>query len=133
MRQAVIWIQEVIRADRSIPNGITARLWQFLWDLRGANAPPSRRGQAVTVEYLYRSRRNRSRLLCIRLLISHPHQVLTVSDRCQMLAQIGTTGNAVGPHNHLEINLFPLDPRTNQTLESDRIGSILPHEFFPLI
>ncbi len=130
--QVVRWVQEVIRADRTAPNGITARLWQFLWDLRGANAPPSRRGQAVTVDYLYRSRRDPRRLLCIRVLISHVFEAFAVSDRCQMIARVGSTGNAVAPHNHIEINLFPLDPRTGETLENDRIGSILPHEFFPL-
>lgn len=128
-------IQEVrneIQENRS-PNSITARLWMLLVELRGAGAPPSRAGQSVTVEHIFQSRRDADQFLCVRVFVAHPFEVGNVTTRCQQMGRVGTTGgSSVSVHNHVEIEVLPFDHDRNTARTDNRIGWLLPHEFFPI-
>jgi hypothetical protein len=128
--------REVLNAvydEISSRGDITRSLWNFLWDLYGAGAELNRAGQSVTVDHYYRSRRD-NRLIAVRVFYTHVHAVSAEGNirRCQQIGQVGTTGNAVSPHNHVEISLHETDQDSGQVRERDVVGFLLPHEFFPL-
>jgi hypothetical protein len=135
-RAAVITrtVREILIEDGADfnPDGTTHRIWRLLWALRFAGAMPHRRGQATRVWHTYVAGDER---ILIDVYYSHLRDVRGAASRPgapvalgAVLATVGTTGNSVSTHLHLEIKV-KLRDRPAQPRE---IGALLPHEFFPL-
>jgi hypothetical protein len=117
-------------------NRISTRLWRFLWILRDYGALPHRKGQAVTIDHIYRDPDTNAEIR-IRVFYTHLFSVdrrIRASleregagrrsiQRDQPIGNVGLTGNAVSSHNHIEITVF---------FGEEEMGKILPDELWEL-
>jgi hypothetical protein len=119
--------------DPRYRDGLCHRLWRLLWTLHHCGAEFHRRGQAATLDHHYRATSPSIQTPAVRVQTRYSHlhalapallgsgAAVRVGDP---LGEVGLTGNAVSSHIHLEISVYR---------GQDAVGSILAHEFFPLV
>jgi hypothetical protein len=121
---------------RSSASETSQQLWRFLGRLHAAGAVPDRAGAGVTIDHVYHEVGTlyevtlRQRLIHVRqversLLVraQQGHGARNRVENREFLAQVGTTGNAVNPHIHAEIEIMDGEVR---------LGFLTPIELAPL-
>lgn len=130
LKKALEVLESPEQSDPLDREGLVHRIWRLVLWLAHAGASPYNHGQAVRIEHAYESTVNPQDQLIVEVLYSHLFSVDPTMRPGRTLGlgalqgEVGLTGNARNAHVHMEIRL-----KENGRL----IGTILPHEFFPLV